>query len=304
MAPFVRLGQNSELLQNEATEEQVRAYAEMFRKMLGSVYKNLKSSDPIHGNGLICQPFYFGSPGDRLEARTCQGSHRATDLQAGARLPAHSPRRPVLYPERDAHREARSTPVLDSFDGHPRCRRNSPRSATARVLTMANPGSGAGLSPGITSGLALNTLVNETLAFIRDELPHWRDDPERVDELVEENLNLQLCKYLNVRARHDFPMAHFNHEEKQAPQRTIDLSATPDSLIVAGTRSSPNTIPTSSLRGSGSQPPRATGRRSTSPASTRSRVASRGSSWGCMAGNSMSPRWSPTSRTTRPTPGS
>lgn len=101
---------------------------------------------------------------------------------------------------------------------------------------MANPSSGVELTSGITSGLALNTLVKETLAFIRDELPRWRDDPERADESVEENLNLQLCKYLNVRARHDFPMAHFNHEEKQAPQRRIDLSVTPDSLIVAGTR--------------------------------------------------------------------
>ena len=60
IAPFVRLGQNFEVLQNEATDDQVRAYAEMFRKMLGSVYKNLKTSGPIRGNGPICQPFYFG----------------------------------------------------------------------------------------------------------------------------------------------------------------------------------------------------------------------------------------------------
>ena len=28
--------------------------------MLGSIYKNLKASDPIFLDGLICQPFYFG----------------------------------------------------------------------------------------------------------------------------------------------------------------------------------------------------------------------------------------------------
>ena len=60
MAPFVRLGQKSELLVKQADHEQVMAYAEMFCRMLGTVYKNLKSSEPIYTNGLICQPFYFG----------------------------------------------------------------------------------------------------------------------------------------------------------------------------------------------------------------------------------------------------
>jgi hypothetical protein len=60
MAPFVRLGQNSEALELQARADQVRAYAEMFCRMLGSVYRNLKSSDSINANGLILQPFYFG----------------------------------------------------------------------------------------------------------------------------------------------------------------------------------------------------------------------------------------------------
>ena len=60
MAPFVRLGQNSELLEQAAPKEQLRLYAEMFCRMLGTVYKNLKASESIHANGLICQPFYFG----------------------------------------------------------------------------------------------------------------------------------------------------------------------------------------------------------------------------------------------------
>jgi N-6 DNA Methylase len=60
MASFVRLGQNSELLTERATIGQTHMYAQMFCRMLGSVYKNIKSSVPIYTNGLICQPFYFG----------------------------------------------------------------------------------------------------------------------------------------------------------------------------------------------------------------------------------------------------
>ncbi len=60
MAPFVRLGQNSEVLERQARTDQVRAYAEVFCRMLGSVYRNLKFSDSINANGLILQPFYFG----------------------------------------------------------------------------------------------------------------------------------------------------------------------------------------------------------------------------------------------------
>src|SRR4051794_24713290 len=101
---------------------------------------------------------------------------------------------------------------------------------------MAKSGTGAPVAPGITGDLVPNTLVDETLAFVRRELSGWRDDPERPEETAEEKLNLQLCKYLNVRARHDFPMAHFNHEEPQGPFRRIDLSVTPESIIVAGTR--------------------------------------------------------------------
>jgi hypothetical protein len=101
---------------------------------------------------------------------------------------------------------------------------------------MAQSGTRVPVMPGITKDLSPNTLINETLAFVRRELPGWRDDPERRDESAEEKLNLQLCKYLNVRARHDFPMAYFNHEEPQGLSRRIDLSVTPESVIVAGAR--------------------------------------------------------------------
>jgi len=60
MAKYVRLGQNSDLLEKSADKEALGQYSQMFVKMLGSVYSNLKASNPIFLNNLICQPFYFG----------------------------------------------------------------------------------------------------------------------------------------------------------------------------------------------------------------------------------------------------
>ena len=60
IAQYVRLGQESDLLQKSADEKTICQYSEMFIKMLGSVYSNLKASNPISFNNLICQPFYFG----------------------------------------------------------------------------------------------------------------------------------------------------------------------------------------------------------------------------------------------------
>ncbi len=57
---FVRRGQNSALLKESATEQQVSQYAELFCRLLGSVYGNLHADSPIFLSGLICQPFYFG----------------------------------------------------------------------------------------------------------------------------------------------------------------------------------------------------------------------------------------------------
>lgn len=61
MADYIRRGQNSELLQKEASNNDLLQYSGMFVKMLGSIYDNLKADNPIFLNGLICQPFYFGN---------------------------------------------------------------------------------------------------------------------------------------------------------------------------------------------------------------------------------------------------
>jgi hypothetical protein len=77
----------------------------------------------------------------------------------------------------------------------------------------------------ITCGITLKTLVLETIAFVREQLPSWRDDPDRQNEQSENKLNLQLCKFLDSRARNDFPMVRFDHEEYQSGRRSTDLSA-------------------------------------------------------------------------------
>ncbi|MHC4442815.1 MAG: HsdM family class I SAM-dependent methyltransferase [Planctomycetota bacterium] len=60
MADYVRLGQNSDLLRKKAEKNDLKSYSRMFCQMLGSVYDNLRASDPVFLEGLICQPFYFG----------------------------------------------------------------------------------------------------------------------------------------------------------------------------------------------------------------------------------------------------
>ncbi|MBI5212569.1 MAG: hypothetical protein HY957_04265 [Nitrospirae bacterium] len=77
----------------------------------------------------------------------------------------------------------------------------------------------------ITIGIREDTLVLEIVAFIRQQLPSWRDDPDRAQEQAENRLNLQLCKFLDSRARDEFPMVRFDHEEYQGGRRSVDLSA-------------------------------------------------------------------------------
>lgn len=72
-----------------------------------------------------------------------------------------------------------------------------------------------------------DALIERTLEFVHKELAQWRDDPDRAPESAEERLNAQLSKYLNVAARHKFPMVLFSHEEKQTGIRRVDVSALP-----------------------------------------------------------------------------
>lgn len=71
------------------------------------------------------------------------------------------------------------------------------------------------------------TLVDRTLDFIRSQLPCWRDDADRPVERAEDNLNLQLCDYLDRSARFSFPEVRFSREEPQTGRRSVDLAAKP-----------------------------------------------------------------------------
>jgi len=77
----------------------------------------------------------------------------------------------------------------------------------------------------ITSGIKPRTLQLAIINFVKDQLPLWRDDPERRPlEQSEIKLNTQLSKFLNGEARKSFPMILFNHEEPQSGTRSIDIS--------------------------------------------------------------------------------
>jgi hypothetical protein len=87
----------------------------------------------------------------------------------------------------------------------------------------------------ITSGITAKTLALKTIVFVHQQLPAWRDDPNRHPEGSENRLNLQLCKFLDSRARSDFPMIRFDHEEYQTERRSVDLSASPaENMIIEG----------------------------------------------------------------------
>lgn len=88
----------------------------------------------------------------------------------------------------------------------------------------------------ITSGLDQSALVLKTIHFVRNQLPAWRDDPDRPNEQSENKLNLQLCKFLDSCAKNDFPMVRFDHEEYQTDRRSVDLAASPVESTIIGAK--------------------------------------------------------------------
>ena len=60
MAEFVRLGQKSRLLKNQAADNNLKEYADVFVDMLGSIYKNLRMAKSGVFNGIAYQAFCFG----------------------------------------------------------------------------------------------------------------------------------------------------------------------------------------------------------------------------------------------------
>lgn len=86
----------------------------------------------------------------------------------------------------------------------------------------------------ITSGITPDTLALKTIDFVQEQLPFWRDNPNRPDEQSENKLNLHLCKFLDAKARNDLPIIRFDHEEYQFDRRSVDVSASPVTEITIG----------------------------------------------------------------------
>jgi hypothetical protein len=82
MTKYVRLGQKSELLRKQVQRSDLRKYADMFVRLLGSVYENLHSSEPIFFDGLTCQPFYFG-PSPDLQSLLAENGEEFRNLVYG-----------------------------------------------------------------------------------------------------------------------------------------------------------------------------------------------------------------------------
>jgi len=84
----------------------------------------------------------------------------------------------------------------------------------------------------ITSGIKFQTFQLTIITFIQQQLPIWRDDPDRPFGQSEPKLNSQLSKFLNLEARKGFPMIQFGHEEPQYSNRNVDISALPDKKMI------------------------------------------------------------------------
>ena len=86
------------------------------------------------------------------------------------------------------------------------------------------------------------TFRHELIDFIADELPRWRDRPDRKAERSETVLTSQLCAHLNSVARHSpgWDVLQFRVEEpdEQTRGRKIDLVASPSgaAIIIEGRR--------------------------------------------------------------------
>jgi hypothetical protein len=75
------------------------------------------------------------------------------------------------------------------------------------------------------------TSLSALLSFITDELPRWRDRPERKKETAETVLTSQLCAHLNSAARRsegwDFLQFRIEEPDEQVKSRKIDLVPAP-----------------------------------------------------------------------------
>jgi len=92
----------------------------------------------------------------------------------------------------------------------------------------------------ITSGLKSHASILSIITFVCEQLPSWRDDPNRLAVESEDRLNSQLYKFLNSQAREHLPMFLFGYEEPQYKRRNVDISVLPSENMIIEAR--PHTI--------------------------------------------------------------
>ncbi len=99
-----------------------------------------------------------------------------------------------------------------------------------------SPGVGA-LAPGVH---APGTLLMQLVEFIADNLPRWRDHPDRRPVHSERELTDQLSSYLNSAARRSLDLVQFLTEVPDAGQRGrfLDIAVKPSGapIVVTGRR--------------------------------------------------------------------
>jgi type I restriction-modification system DNA methylase subunit len=86
-AEFVRLGQKSRLLKQRVANNELKEYADVFVKMLGSIYNNLRAAKSGTLNGITFQAFCFGkTPQLDWPADWTQNLHELIYVEHGAAL--------------------------------------------------------------------------------------------------------------------------------------------------------------------------------------------------------------------------
>jgi len=84
----------------------------------------------------------------------------------------------------------------------------------------------------ITSGVKSQASILSIITFVSEQLPFWRNDPNRLSVQSEDKLNSQLYKFLNSQALEHLHMFLFGYEERQYRKRKVDISVSPIENII------------------------------------------------------------------------
>ena len=135
VASYVRLGQQSDLLRRPADAGVLREYASLYRRLLNSLYDNLRAGDPVSFDGLTCQPFFFGTePAIEWLGPDLRGTTGESRLRPDAADAADRARGPLLPRKRHPRHQAGSAPLLDPFHRDLGRRRHAHGTQAAGVL--------------------------------------------------------------------------------------------------------------------------------------------------------------------------